>query len=209
MIKDIIQQAIKNHREVVLYYSKSDDDCNYHHLCDLHFLNDDVHIGGFSLDYNKPLVFRLDRIKDVFQLDWVKINNTDEIVIIDGIYIVACMFDNYIGYEMYRFHLGERFWDSYEKELTHYDGQNLIFPIAFWRLIPYDSSCHQIWGNSCTPRHDDFQRGFLINACFTNSCVEYCFDRSTLRYSNYRELLSESIDESSIIGKCYIPKYGI
>lgn len=82
---------------------------------------------------------------------WQEILKEDDIAPRDGVYAIACRYDNHLGFEVYKLKKGDLFWKLYEKENAHLNGLYPIDCLAYF-IIPEYGSEQILWGDIMTNR---------------------------------------------------------
>ncbi len=82
---------------------------------------------------------------------WKDILKGDDAAPIDGVYVIACRYDNHLGFEIYGLKKGYRFWKLYENENAHWDGYYPIDCLAYF-IIPEYGPEQILWGDIITNR---------------------------------------------------------
>ncbi|MBP3763230.1 MAG: hypothetical protein J6I49_05030 [Bacteroidales bacterium] len=67
--------------------------------------------------------------------NWTEIITGNETAPQTGIYVIACRYDNHIGFEIYKMKEGDRFFDLYEGDNSHSDGYYPIDCLSYY-IIP-------------------------------------------------------------------------
>ena len=80
---------------------------------------------------------------------WIEILKEDEVAPRNGIYIIACRYDNHLGYEIYKLKKGDCFWGLYKNENAHSDGYYPIDCLAYYKIQEYSPDNKQ-WSHITT-----------------------------------------------------------
>lgn len=125
---------------------------------------------------------------------WIEILKEDEVAPRNGIYIIACRYDNHLGYEIYKLKKGDCFGGLYKNENAHSDGYYPIDCLAYYKIQEYSPDNKQ-WSHITT--HNLCVSVFAIQQ---GNNIEYALSYDGWGVERSFEELKEDILESFRIG---------
>lgn len=137
MIRELIDQAIKNGSSVTVTYSKDGEASRDFHLIRPSYSPKygKNYIVGYCHEYESELTFKIDNIIDT-DIEWVDVFPPKYCAKQDGLYLVACRSDMHLEYELRRYNKGEDIIASYQNE----DGVESSYyqdDLLAYHYIPY------------------------------------------------------------------------
>lgn len=201
-VNDILKEAIQKNDIIQIVYKNEDklllfliDD----YECDVNY-DKMTKFNAFCREERQYRTFLLDNIMDA-KLIWRDITNKDVIITEEGTYVIACMYDNYYQYEVYKFHKNERLWNLFESVDKH-------FPVAYSLLPVYNSSNYK-WESKCDQLtdKDGHKMGIILCAFLTDSGIEYGLDEPTGSFHAYTNPSLKHLSDLKVLGKFFIPRY--
>jgi hypothetical protein len=133
MVREFIDQAIKNDSGITITYLKDGTKSNVFHLNHVSYSPQygKNYIVGYCYEYDSELTFKVDRITHA-EIEWIDVLKQDNYCSQEGLYITANRRDMCLGFRM-KDHKKEE-WLNYITDIFHRDDDVLAF-----HYIPYYS----------------------------------------------------------------------